>query len=148
MSRPFRFILLPILVLALGVFAASCGKKAEEVAAPAPAAAVTVASVDLGRSVGADYHITDATDTFKPGDVIYASIITRGASPSSVLGVKWTFEDGQVVDQSARTIAPTGDAATEFHIAKADGWPVGKYRLEVYLDEVPVQAREFEVKAS
>lgn len=149
MARPYRFILLPTLVLALGVFASSCGNKAEEVATPAPAptAAVTVASVDLGRSVGPDYHITDATDSFKPGDVIYASIITRGASPSSVLGVKWTFEDGQVVDQSARTIAPTGDAATEFHIAKADGWPVGKYRLEVYIDEVPVQAREFEVKA-
>jgi hypothetical protein len=61
--------------------------------------------------------------------------------------VKWTFEDGQVVDQSERSIAPTGDAATEFHIAKSDGWPVGKYKLEVFLNEAPAQAREFEVKA-
>jgi len=149
MSRPFRFVLLPTIVLALGVLAASCGKKAEEVATPAPAPtqAVSVASIDLGRSVGADYHVTDATEVFRPSDVIYASILTRGVSQSAMLGVKWTFEDGQVVDQSTRAIAPTGDAATEFHIVKANGWPVGKYRLEVTLDEVPVQAREFEVKA-
>jgi hypothetical protein len=149
MSRPLRFTSLPMLVLALGVLAASCGSKADEVATPAPppTSTVAVASVDLGRSVGADYHVTDATEVFRPHDVIYASILTQGASQSAALRVKWTFEDGQVVDQSERTIAPAGDAATEFHIAKPDGWPVGKYKLEVFVDEALAQAREFEVRA-
>lgn len=147
MSRTLRFILLPMF---FGVLAASCGKKAEEVATPAPppASAITVASVDLGRSVGADYKVIDETENFRPHDVIYASILTRGASQSATLRVKWTFEDGQVVNQSERTIAPTGDAATEFHIERADGWPAGKYKLEVFLDETPARIREFEVKAS
>jgi hypothetical protein len=148
MSRALRFPLLPLLGLALGVLTASCGKKSGEVAtSTAPASAISVASVDLGRSVGTDRHVIEETQSFSPHDVIYASILTRGASSNAKLRVKWTFEDGQVVNQSERSIAPTGDAATEFHIAKSDGWPAGKYKLEVFLDETPAQVREFEVKA-
>ena len=44
------------------------------------------------------------------------------------------------------TIAPDGANVTTFHIAKPDGWPVGKYKLEVSLDGAVVQTREFEVK--
>ena len=38
------------------------------------------------------------------------------------------------MDESEQTIAPTGSAATEFHISKPDGWPAGKYKLEVLLN--------------
>ena len=145
MSRPLRFPLLPLLGLALGVLTASCGKKAVDVASSTPPA-ISVASVDLGRSVGTDRHVIEETQSFRPNDVIYASILTRGASSNAKLRVRWTFEDGQVVDQSERSIAPTGDAATEFHISKSNGWPAGKYKLEVVLDETPAQVREFEVK--
>jgi hypothetical protein len=63
-----------------------------------------------------------------------------------VLKARWTYQDGQVVDETEQAIAPTGDAATEFHISKPDGWPVGQYRVEVFLDGNPVQAMEFQVK--
>jgi hypothetical protein len=39
---------------------------------------------------------------------------------------RWTFEDGQVVNES-QNIASSGPAVTEFHISKPDGWLVGKY---------------------
>jgi hypothetical protein len=150
MSRSARWLLLPAfgLLLALGVF--SCAKKADESASMPPPASgpVTVVAVDLGRGIGYDKQVTEKAEIFKPNDTIYASIHTSGVSPSAKLGVKWTFQDGQVVDQSEQVIAPDGAAATEFHITKPDGFPAGNYKLEVFVDGSPVQTRDFKVTAS
>ena len=133
--------------LVLTLVATSCGKKADEtLPPPASTGVVTVTGVEMGRAVGGDKRITDKTDEFKPNDVIYASVITSGSSANSMLKARWTYEDGQVVDESEQPIAPTGDAATEFHISKPDGWPAGKYKVEVFLDNAPVQAKDFTVK--
>jgi hypothetical protein len=144
MSRHARQWLALGVGLGLVVGASSCARKAE---APAPAPAVlTVTAVDLGKAIGGDKRVTEKVDRFAPNDVIYASVLTTGTSSSAVLKAKWTFEDGQLVNESEQAIAPTGDAATEFHISKPDGWPAGKYTLEVSLNGSPVQTREFEVR--
>ncbi len=52
------------------------------------------------------------------------------------------------MDESTRTIAPNGRAVTEFHIAKPDGWPLGNYQVEVFLDGKSVETKKFEVKGS
>jgi hypothetical protein len=96
--------------------------------------------------VGADKHVTEKVDTFAPTDTIYASIRTTGSSSGATLKTRWSYEDGQIVDESEQAIAPTGDAATEFHIAKADGWPEGNYKLEVFLNGAPVRTKEFTVR--
>ena len=145
MSRRSRWLFVTLLVLALPTLA-SCNKKSES-ETMTPATAVSVTAVDLGRSIGGDYRITEKMDSFTPKDVIYTSVITSGASPSAVLKATWTFQDGQVVDTTERTIAPTGETATEFHITKPDGFPIGKYTLDVYLDGNKVQTKTFEVKA-
>ena len=63
------------------------------------------------------------------------------------LGVKWSHVDSnQTVNEDSRDLTLTGTGATEFHIAKPDGWPKGKYKVEVALDGTVVQTREFEVK--
>jgi flagellar hook assembly protein FlgD len=148
-KRP-RWSLVTVLIAALPLMVASCSKKSAETTSmeSPPASAVSVTSVDLGKSIGADNKVTDKTDTFKPSDVIYATVVTNGAAPTTVLKATWTFQDGQVVSQSERTIAPNGETATEFHIEKADGFPAGKYKIDVSLDGNPVQTKEFEVKAS
>ena len=146
----FRFtqrVSLLIAGLVLTMMATSCGKKADEtLPPPASTGVVTVTGVEMGRAVGGDKRITDKTDEFKPNDVIYASVITSGTAANSMLKARWTYEDGQVVDESEQPIAPTADAATEFHISKPDGWPAGKYKVEVMQDGNVVQTREFEVK--
>jgi hypothetical protein len=145
MSLRSRWLFVAILALALPTLA-SCNKKSES-ETMTPATAVAVTTVDLGRSIGSDYRVTEKMDTFTPKDVIYTTVITSGASPSAILKATWTFQDGQVIDTTERTIAPTGETATEFHITKPDGFPVGKYTLDVYLDGNKVQTKTFEVKA-
>ncbi len=116
--------------------------------APAPAApeAFAVSEVTLGKAIGADKRVASPITTFGPKDTIYASVATTGSAPSKTLTAKWTFQDGQTVKQGTETIAPTGPAVTEFHIDKKNGWPVGKYKVEIAVDGTPATTKEFEVK--
>jgi hypothetical protein len=145
MFKSSRRLLATLLVLSLPVVMGACSKKTET---NMQSESVKVTSVDLGKGIGADNRVTDKADTFGPNDVIYAAVITDGASPNAVLRTTWMFQDGQVVAQSERVIAPNGETATEFHIEKPDGLPPGKYKVVVSLDGNPVQTKEFEVKAS
>jgi hypothetical protein len=49
------------------------------------------------------------------------------------------------VSESTQTIAPTGDARTEFHVSKPDGWPAGKYKIEVLVNGATAGTKEFDV---
>jgi hypothetical protein len=109
-------------------------------------AGVRVSHIDMGRSLTADKAINDKTDSFKPNDTIYASIVTEGTAATATLKARWTYQDGQVVNESTQTIAPTGDTRTEFHVAKPDGWPPGKYKLEVFLNGSSAATKDFEVE--
>ena len=111
--------------------------------APAPAATSSVLSVDLGNAVGADNKVTMASTTFATKDTIHASVATDGAGGK--LNAKWTYQDGQTVDSQDKDVA-SGPQVSDFSISKPDGWPAGKYKVEISLDGNVVQSRDFEVK--
>ncbi|GAB3511512.1 hypothetical protein [Pseudoxanthomonas daejeonensis] len=119
---------------------------------PAPAAAPTasVTALDLGNSVGADNRVAAPATTFAPKDTIYASVTTRTSDAAATvpgrLGAKWTFQDGQTVHEDSRDLSLTGDGTTAFQISKPDGFPPGRYKVEISLDGTVVQSKEFEVK--
>lgn len=135
------------------VAAAACAKKTDTGAVDttattttmAPAAAVHVTGIQLGRAIGSDGRVASATDEFKPSDTIYASVATDGVAQSATLSARWTYQDGQVVDTTSRAIAPTGPAATEFHISKPSGFPKGNYKVEIMLNGQTTQTKDFKV---
>lgn len=129
----------------LGVSACG-GNDAEDTAAGTVAQAVSVTDVKLGKSVDANMRVTEETDDFAPTDRIHAAVTTSGTAPSATLTARWTYQDGQVVDESTQTIAPSGEATTEFHIFQANGLPTGNYRVAILLDGREVETEEFEVK--
>lgn len=149
--------------LAVVVALAACGKKEEAPApvvapapppvpveiAPPPAPVVetaTFAGLTLGNAIGEDKNVTTAMTTFAPTDTIYAAVLTKGAAPNADIVAKWTYGEGQLVDESSQSIVPNGAAVTTFHIVKPDGWPVGTYKVAITLDGNPVATQEFEVK--
>ena len=107
---------------------------------------VRVTQLQLGRAIGADNRVTASVTEFTAMDTIYASVVTEGTAPSATLTARWTFEDDQLVEESSQTLAPSGTAVTEFHIFKSDGWPVGRYRVDILLNGASVQSMEFDVK--
>jgi len=139
---------LTVLAVCLALAQMNACKRSEEAPAPpaAPqAVAFSVTRVDVGNAIGADKKVTAPRVSFKPTDTIYASISSEGAAANVALSARWTFEDGQLVNEATQTIAPTGPAVTEFHIAKPDGWPKGKYKLEVSANGKPAGAAQFTV---
>jgi hypothetical protein len=139
-----------ILALTLaGVLSGACTKSSQNPGTTGTTgtdAGVRVSQVDIGRSLTSDKAINDKADSFKPNETIYASVATEGTAPTAALKARWTYQDGQAVDESTQTIAPTGQARTEFHISKPGGWPAGKYKLEVFLNGAPVSTKDFQVE--
>ena len=152
--RPIR----PAAILALvaAVTLGACAKKEPPPPPPTPVPAPTavptpvpfkVTAGDLGKSIGDDKKIKEASTVFAPKEMIYVVILTEGVAPKATLKARWTYGDkGTLVNEETRDISPSGPAATEFHIAKPSGWPAGKYKVEVSADGTVVGTKEFEVK--
>lgn len=157
-QKSFISVAVVSIALALG----ACGKKEEPMPAPmpapapapapevmppaAPAPGVTLTSVTLGNAIDANKNVTMPSDSFGSKDTIHASVATNGSSANTAISAKWMFQDGQVVNQSTQTIAPSGPAVTEFQIAKADGWPLGDYNVEISIDGKVADTKKFTVK--
>jgi hypothetical protein len=146
---------LRISALALALFAlalSGCKRERSPIEAPpatppvSTAAPFRVTALDLGNAIDASKRISSPASTFAPSDTIYATLLSEGSSPKVEIKARWTYEDGQVVNESSQVLAPNGPAATEFHIAKASGWPTGKYKVEVTANGATAAVREFEVK--
>jgi hypothetical protein len=146
------------LTLAL-TFSAACGDKNDATEGTDTTAAMTgaaagaienafkVSDLELGRTVGADNKISDATDNFKPNDTIIAVVETDGSASGQTLVARWTFEDGQLVEEQTQTVSATGGKSyTQFKLSKPSGWPVGKYKVVVMMNNNEVESEEFEVK--
>ena len=137
-------------LLALFFALVACGGRPAAPAAGSPAPArrsdVTVGDIQLGRTVAPDRRVAQPGDSFAPGDMIYASVVTEGTAPSAQLKAKWTRGGSEVVAESSLDIAPSGTTVSEFHISKADGLPRGAYQVEVFLDEVSAGKRSFSVQ--
>ena len=157
-------LLYPLSAALAAALVLSACKKPEPAPAPAPpatapeptpitapaAATASVTAVDLGNSVGADNRVAAPATTFAPRDTIYAAVTTRTSDAAATvpgkLGAKWTYQDGQTVHEDSRDLNLAGDGVTAFQISKPDGFPAGRYKVEISLDGSVVQSKEFEVK--
>jgi hypothetical protein len=101
--------------------------------------------VTLGRGATADKHVANQTDTFSARDTIVASVHTTGSAQNTNITARWMFQDGQTVDERTETIAPNGDAYTQFLVSKPSGFPAGRYTLHVLVNNQEVQAKDFTV---
>ena len=117
--------------------------------APMPATA-SVTGLTLGNATSPDMGVAAPMTTFASTDTIHASVATATSDPmasvNGTLAARWIFEDGQVVNEESREVVFTGNGRTDFQISKPDGWPVGKYRVEILLDGAVAQSADFEVK--
>jgi hypothetical protein len=119
---------------------------ANTAAAPVVPEKFEVANVMIGKRIGANNLITEPTFQFAPADTVFVSIGTTGKSDGTTLTAIWHFQDGKVMDSTAKTVHPTGPEATEFHLANAKGFKQGTYKVTIYSDGDSADARTFAVK--
>jgi predicted small lipoprotein YifL len=150
-----------IAAVMLGLALAGCGKKQPAAPAPSPAAQVpaptaqdlvnvplAVKAVTLGNAIGDTKQVTTPLASFGPKDSIYAVVETIGSGKAS-LKAAWTFHKGDKsapVNETTQEIDAAGPSNSEFHISKPDGWPVGDYQVEVFLNGVSAGVHKFSVR--
>jgi uncharacterized protein YfaS (alpha-2-macroglobulin family) len=103
-------------------------------------------AIELGSQIGEDDRVLAPSQVFAPGDTIHASIETEGEAQNVLIAARWSYEDGQTVAESSETISTASPSVVEFHIAKPDGWPTGRYRVDITANGQPAGNREFEVR--
>ena len=127
-----RVVTLSVLVLAL-TGAAACSRQPLE-----------VMTIQVGRSLNSDNSVGTITTRFKPGDTMYASVITEGPG-AGTLSARW-LSAGRVLTEETKRVRYSDRAATEFHMNFAGGLPPGQYRVELFLDGEPIGARDLTVE--
>lgn len=104
---------------------------------------LSLANIQVGRSLNPDRSIASMTTLFKPSETIYVSVQTTAAGKGTV-GVKWMFGT-QVIDEPTKPVSYDGPASTEFHLQNSGGFPAGDYSVEIFLDGTSVGRRVFKV---
>ena len=104
-----------------------------------------IIDIEIGRAIGPDNRVIEPTEEFRPDDTIYASVVMLGTTESATLKAKWMEESGTLLDETVRTVSPSGETVAEFHMVRPRGWEKGRYRVEILLDGVEVGAEEFRV---
>ena len=146
-----------IALTAIALLGLSACKKKEEapppppvVAAPVAPPAAMVSTFETGKHLGSNHRVTEATTTFAPKDTMYLSVVSENSTPTTSMIAKWTYQTGQLVDSTMQMVARTDTtnptAVTSFHIVKPKGWPVGKYKVELWMNGASVGSKDLEVK--
>jgi|GEM_PF-363963 len=129
--------------------ASPAGPAAAPAAPQAPTGPLKVVALGIGKTLGPANKVIAEVDTFGPGDTVYASVGTTGGSPAAKLTARWSFvaRSGaeKPIGDETKTIAPTADAVTEFHIVKPEGLTTGDYKIEILLDGKSVATKAFRV---
>lgn len=141
------------LIVALVPALWACGRRDDPAVETPPAAeagtqAVRVTNVDLGTAVGADNRVAAdaATADFRASDTVHAAVTTEGTASGASLTARWTYQDGQVVDETTQPVAGTGTAVTHFRISNPGGFPPGDYEVEIRLNGSRVESKSFRVR--
>jgi hypothetical protein len=106
---------------------------------------LSVTGIQLGRSINADGTVANHTTVFKPDDSVYVSIATSGVG-SATLSVKWMYQR-HLLGEPTKKVSYRDEAATEFHLQSATGFPVGEYTVEVFLNGQSAGTRTFRVES-
>ena len=104
-----------------------------------------VTAIQVGRSLNADGTIATHATTFAPNDNIYLSVRPAG-SGAGTISVRWLYA-GRVVDEPKKDVAYRDVAATPFQLKSPQGFPLGEYAAEVFLNGQSVGKETFRVEA-
>jgi len=120
-------------------------KPAEEGACPAPKLAKTqpsgyVEKVVMARDTqGDNKDPVDPTTTFGPSDVFHAVVVTKEAPADTAFKAIWYADDTNgvadcetVIDEFELTT--DGTRNIDFTLAPKESWPVGEFRVEIFVN--------------
>ena len=103
-----------------------------------------VTRIQLGRSLNPDNTVASFTTVFAPTDTVHLTAFTTGVG-SGTIRVRWMY-GGKVIGEPEKQVSYRIDAATEFPLQSAGGFPQGDYTAEVFLNGQSAGTRTFRVE--
>jgi hypothetical protein len=114
--------------------------------------AISVTTVNITNAhMARDASDKERTNVFSPNDpAFYCFFSLTNAPDSTVLRGAWTlvqaegYESNSFIDEGEIT---SGDAELYFSLDRGESlWPVGQYKLDIYIDDNLAQTLDFEVQ--
>jgi hypothetical protein len=119
-------------------------------------AACAEQNIDVGVSnlrTALDQAGTNATATFSPTDIIYAVVDFENVPAGTKPQVKWiavnvegTGPNHEFDSQSVEMSEETTIGSTYFQLSNAVPWPVGQYRVDLYVNDALAESVEFSIQ--
>ncbi len=100
--------------------------------------------------MSADKDGAQETTVFSPNDTFYAIVTLANAPDDTTVKASWTAVDVEgedantLIDESETT--SDGNNVLTFNLSLDSAWPVGKYKVDLYLNGTLDKTVEFEVQ--
>jgi hypothetical protein len=98
----------------------------------------------------ADENNVQATQVFGQSDVFYAVVTTKNAPDDTKLKAVWVAVEAEGVDPNftilEKELVSEGMDTFTFSLSNDNLWPVGKYRVDIYMNDELDQSVEFSVE--
>lgn len=127
------------LILLVGVLALACTLGTPVTREP------RVEEIQLAKGLDAQYKPVNVTTSFDPLETFYCSVKIRNAREGLTMTAKWYYGD-QLLYQTS-TPLQKGVGYVGFELTSSEPWPIGNYRIEIYLGDQLAGSAAFSVKA-
>jgi hypothetical protein len=104
-----------------------------------------VTTLNLGKAIFVDQNVTAVQDSFGRKDTVFLSVVSDGIAQAVALRARWYGPNGTVLQEGTQNIASVGPKATAFHLDNHSGLAVGKYSVDVFVNDRPAGTKQFEV---
>lgn len=105
-----------------------------------------VATVMIGKRLGAQQRIAEPTFQFAPLDTVYVSFGLQGTPAETKVAARWLAQTGKTLDSTAQIVPADAAGNTEFHLAPGKGWQPGTYLVTIFLNDDSTEAKTFAVR--
>ena len=113
------------------------------IASPPP----PIVGVTLAQQIDESQKPVQPTNVFEQTDTFFCSVEVFKLEAGSQITAKW-YHGEENLDQFTLTTDTAGSGHLGFNLSAEDGmWPIGDYKVEIELNNVPVQVVDFSVKS-
>jgi len=131
-----RFSVIVVIVI-LAIAALACGG--------------TISTANIkSATLSADESGSPETTVFKQDDLTIYCIVQLANAPSdTVVKAVWTAVEAEDVDPNTlidETSLTSGDAELTFNLTNSQRWPVGKYKVDLYLNDKLDRTLEYRIQ--
>lgn len=98
----------------------------------------------MARSLDDDYKPLEETTEFYPDETFYCSAKVSNLEKGTKVKAKWFYGE-EFIDEYTYTTEESGSGYVGFHVTPEETWPIGDYKVEIYLEGELVETLAFSV---